>query len=190
MPPGRGFPSPPGVEGARPHPRVKPRAFARKMLQQARMASFFPAQPSLRLRLSQRDLFLNSFIVPAACESARHPLISLGRFWPPLQHPNKLMPPGCYFPSPPGAEGAQPHPRVKPRAVTRQKRQRAGLPSFSRHNHPLACGYLRALSLAPSPARLRICSPPSHLARAILAPSPASLQAHATRRPFSKPARR
>ena len=59
----------------------------------------------------------------------------------------------------------------------RQVRQRAEMQSFSRPNHS---------SSQPPASPLA----PSHLARAILAPFPVSLQAPANELPFSRPARR
>jgi len=60
--------------------------------------------------------------------------------------------------------------------------------SFSRPDRPSAFGYLGVPSLTPSPARRQSYSPPaSPLGR--FGPTPASLKAHATGLPFSKPAR-
>ncbi len=88
----------------------------RKMWLQAWVASLFPAQPSLGLRQSRRYLLLNPSIVPAR-QRVCSPLQHAQEIRPPFLRPYKLMPPSCHLPSPPGVEGAQPHPRVKPRAV-------------------------------------------------------------------------
>ena len=127
--------------------------------------------------------------IPPAGEAARPPPARPGDSGP-LPRPYKLMPPGCHFPSLPGAEGARLHPPVSPRGPPGMCGNEQGCHPFFRHNHPSASGDLRASSLAPSPARLRVCSPLFRPVRATRAPSPASQQAHATGQPISKPARR
>jgi len=78
MPPGCHLPSPPGAEGAQALPRVSPRAFASAGAAATMDGILFPAYNPSPPAISGY-LFLNPSIGPPACESARPPLISVGR---------------------------------------------------------------------------------------------------------------
>ena len=88
-----------------------PRAVTRQMQQRARCHPFSGPTVPPPAAISGHHPFFPS-IIPPVGRAARPPCQPARATRAPFLRLPKLMPPGCHFPSLPGAEGARPHPRV------------------------------------------------------------------------------
>jgi hypothetical protein len=137
------LPSLPGAEGARALPRVSPRAVTPADAAASTDCLLFPAQPSLRLRLSRWDLLLNPFIVSArlrVCSPPSH--LARATRAPSFASTSSCHRATIYQACP--ALSAPGSTRAFNRArLPRQVRQQAWMLFFSWPNHLSASGYLR-----------------------------------------------
>jgi hypothetical protein len=154
------------------------------MQQKARIASLFPAQPSLGLRQSRRYLLLNPFIVSARLRVCSPPSHLARAIRPPFLHPSTSS---CHraaiFQACPALRAPSPSRAFNRERSPRQMWLQAWVASLFPAQPSLGLRQSRRyLLLNPFivSTSQRVCSPPSHFARAIRPPllRPSTISCH------------